>query len=64
MTLVMLLSDLAPFCYHYFQGVVTFGWLTRVLHMGNTKTKIAKRGKEYFLRKGTNVMYILYFKSY
>ena len=45
MTLVMLLSDLAPFCCHYFQGVVTFGWLKRVLHMGNSKNKIAKNLK-------------------
>ena len=34
MTLMMLLSDLAPFCCHYFQGVVTFGGC--VLHMGNS----------------------------
>ena len=47
----MLLLDLEPFCYHYFQrlttfwGVVTFGWLKRVLHMGDSKNKIAKNVK-------------------
>ena len=47
----MLLLDLEPFCYHYFQrlttfwGVVTFGWLKRVLHMGDSENKIAKNVK-------------------
>ena len=51
--------DLAPFCYCYFWGVVTFGWLKCVLHMGTSKIKSQKMWKEYFLKKG-NVYPVLY----
>ena len=45
----------------FFRGIVTFGWLKRVLHMGTSKNKIAKNVKGILFDK--KVMYILYFKS-
>ena len=41
----------------YFRGVVTFGWLKRVLHMGTSKSKIAKKCERNTLEK--KVVYIL-----
>ena len=43
----MLLSEA-----RYFLGVVTFGWLKRVLYMGTSKNKVAKNVKGVLLKKG------------
>ena len=36
---------------HNFQGVITFGWLKHVLHMGNSKNKIPKNLKGILFEK-------------
>ena len=43
-------------------GVVTFGWLKRVLHMSTLKNKTVRNMKGILFEK--KVMYILYFRSY
>ena len=54
MTLLIRFSPLLPLLLseaHYFQGVVTFGWLKHVLHMGNSKNKIARNVKQILIEK-------------
>ena len=45
--LLLLLSEARNFL-----GVVTFGWLKRVLYMGTSQNKVAKNVKEILLKKG------------
>ena len=40
---VSLLLDLAPFCDRFFGGIITFGWLKCLLHMGTSENIIAKK---------------------
>ena len=40
---VLKVTTLVPFRFRTLLGVVTFRWLKRVLHMGTSKSKIAKK---------------------